>query len=117
MLDGIQNRVYNTGWSSEYYVLPEGARELQDLIEHREMNFAIGNIFKAAYRLGEKEGTDAEYDLNKIIWFATRELQRIRKEKGSVNQDNVRNGDSGGRCPAVATTRDYVLEEDIPFGS
>lgn len=36
------------------------------------MDFAIGNIFKACYRLGEKEGTDLLYDLNKIIFFAER---------------------------------------------
>lgn len=65
------------GWSSDYYELPEGAKELQDLIEHRNMNFAIGNIFKAAYRLGNKPGTARAYDLNKIIWYAQRELARL----------------------------------------
>ena len=68
-----------TGWSSGYYELPKGATELQDLIEHKEMNFAIGNIFKACYRLGEKPGADATYDLEKIIWFAQRELERHRR--------------------------------------
>jgi hypothetical protein len=66
----------NTGWSSSYYELPPGATELQDLIEHREMNFAVGNIFKACYRLGMKPGADAVYDLEKVIWFAQRELAR-----------------------------------------
>lgn len=66
-----------TGWSSRYYKLPFNARELQDLIEHREMNFAVGNIFKAAYRLGHKESTSAIYDLDKIIWFAQREKARL----------------------------------------
>lgn len=70
-----------TGWASKYYELPKEAHELQDLIEYRGMNFAIGNIFKAAYRLGQKPGANAEYDLEKIIWFAQRELSRIRKEK------------------------------------
>ena len=69
-----------TGWSSPYYVLPEGATELQDLIEHKRMNFAVGNIFKACYRLGEKHGTDATYDLEKIVWFAQRELERRKRE-------------------------------------
>jgi hypothetical protein len=66
-----------TGWSSGYYELPEGAKELQDLIEHRGMNFSVGNIFKACYRLGRKPGTDAVYDLQKIIWYAQRELHRL----------------------------------------
>jgi len=38
------------------------------------MSFAVGNIFKAAYRMGQKGEV---YDLNKIIWFAKRELRRI----------------------------------------
>lgn len=68
------------GWSSDYYELPPDATELQDLIEHKQMNFSVGNIFKAAYRLGEKRGTDELYDLNKILWFAQREKNRILKQ-------------------------------------
>jgi hypothetical protein len=60
------------GSHADYYVLPEGATELNDLIEARGMSFARGNIFKAVYRLGEKQGVDVEYDLNKIILFAQR---------------------------------------------
>ena len=67
------------GSTPSQYALPPGAKELQDLIEHREMNFAVGNIFKACYRLGTKDGVSAEYDLNKIIFFAKRELARIQK--------------------------------------
>lgn len=69
----------SNGWTSDYYELPDGATEMQDLIEHREMNFAMGNVFKACYRYGHKENTTQEYDLNKIIWYAQRELNRIRK--------------------------------------
>lgn len=68
-----------TGGSSKYYELPEGCKELQDLIEYKNMNFAMANIFKATYRLGNKPGTDMIYDLEKIIWFANREIERIKK--------------------------------------
>ncbi len=67
----------NSGLHSDYYMLPEDCRELMDLIEHKDMSFAVGNIFKAAYRLGDKEGTSKKYDLEKIIFFAQRELARI----------------------------------------
>lgn len=67
------------GSTPSQYALPNGAKELQDLIEHRGMNFAVGNIFKACYRLGTKDGVSAEYDLNKIIFFAKRELARIQR--------------------------------------
>ncbi len=65
------------GSTPEQYALPEDATELQDLIEYREMNFAIGNIFKACYRLGVCKHSDVLRDLNKILWFAQRELDRI----------------------------------------
>jgi hypothetical protein len=68
-----------TGGSSKYYQLPEGCKELQDLIEYKNMNFSIANIFKAAYRLGNKPGTDEIYDLEKIVWFANREIERKKK--------------------------------------
>jgi hypothetical protein len=66
-----------TGGSSDYYKIPVGAKDLLDLIEHKNMSFGLGNIFKACYRLGEKMGTSRKYDLEKIIFFAQRELDRV----------------------------------------
>lgn len=60
------------GGSTSYYELPAGATELNDLIEHKRMSFALGNIFKACYRFGEKDAASRMYDLNKIIYFAER---------------------------------------------
>lgn len=74
----------STGWSTDYYELPEGAKELQDLIEYREMNFSVGNIFKACYRLGRKDGATTLYDLNKIRWYVEREIARV-----SANADKA----------------------------
>jgi len=71
-----------TGGSSSYYQLPSGAKELGDLIEGKQMNFNIGNIFKACYRLGEKPNVDALYDLNKILWFVQREIAYREKNNG-----------------------------------
>lgn len=65
------------GGSTDYYDIPEGVVDLQGLIEYKNMNFAVGNIFKACYRMGRKEGNDDSYDLRKIIFFAERELNRI----------------------------------------
>jgi len=74
---GIEEDVEDGGSTPSQYGLPEGSTDLQDLIEHRNMNFAIGNIFKAAYRLGTKNNDS--YELNKIIWFAQRELNKLEK--------------------------------------
>lgn len=60
------------GGSTSYYELPDNATELNDLIEHKNMSFALGNIFKACYRFGEKDAASRLYDLNKIIYFAER---------------------------------------------
>ena len=65
----------NGGSTPKQYGIPAGATELQDLIEYRDMNFAIGNIFKACYRLGTKN--DALYEMNKVLWFAERERDRL----------------------------------------
>ncbi|WP_421505531.1 hypothetical protein [Brucella pseudogrignonensis] len=64
--------IIGDGGSTSYYELPEGASELNDLIEHKRMSFALGNIFKACYRFGEKDVASRLYDLNKIIFFAER---------------------------------------------
>ena len=69
------------GSTPSQYALPKGAAELQDLIEFREMNFAMGNIFKACYR--KKDAVDRLYDIRKIIWFAQREEQRLMKEESA----------------------------------
>ena len=70
-------KIASDGGPSEYYDFPKGAETLNDIIEFKEMSFAQGNIFKAAYRMGTKEGIDLEYDLNKIIYYANRMLDRL----------------------------------------
>jgi len=65
-------KIKSSGGSSKYYAIPEDAKDLQDLIEVKEMSFARGNLFKALYRLGVKDGTDVGYDLNKLQWFLDR---------------------------------------------
>jgi hypothetical protein len=69
------------GKASAYYDFPKGCNTLNDLIEYKDMSFAQGNIFKAAYRLGNKDGISIEYDLNKIIYYAQRMLNQLEKEK------------------------------------
>lgn len=71
----------NNGGSTDYYKLPSGAIDLQDLIEFKNMNFAQGNIFKALYRLNDNHHSDAIRDLNKVVWFAQREIQRLQGSK------------------------------------
>lgn len=76
----VENAV-NNGGITDYYATPKQNETLQDLIEHKAMNFSQGNIFKAVYRMNDYSHSAAERDLNKIIWFAERELKRIREGK------------------------------------
>lgn len=75
-----KSNIVSDGGSTSYYELPEGSTELNDLIEHKKMSFALGNIFKACYRFGEKDAASRLYDLNKIIFFAER-LKKLEEKK------------------------------------
>lgn len=90
------------GSSVNQYGIPAGATDLQDLIEHRDMSFAVGNIFKACYRLGIKN--DTMYELNKIKWFVQRLIDS--------NSETIEGG-SG----TFNLTPDMLLssEDDIPL--
>ena len=46
------------GSTAKYYELPDGAKELQDLISFRDMNSQIGEIFRSCYRFGIASHSD-----------------------------------------------------------
>lgn len=82
------NPANNNGGDTGYYDLPRDVETLQDLIEHKEFNFAQGEIFKAAYTLNDdsaRKHSNKVRDLNKIIWYAQREIARIShgEERGT----------------------------------
>ena len=78
----LEIEAHNNGGKTDYYDLPKDAKCCQDIIEWREMNFQQGNIFKVAFTFncGRHSGTDYRRDLNKIIYFAQRELERLTNE-------------------------------------
>lgn len=67
------------GSTADYYVLPEGATQLQDLISHRNMNAQIGEIFRAGYRYGMASHSDMLRDAKKIRFYAQAEVERLEK--------------------------------------
>tara|TARA_Y100000401_G_C8217701_1_gene171673 strand:+ start:80 stop:505 length:426 start_codon:yes stop_codon:yes gene_type:complete len=67
------------GSSADYYVLPEGANELQDLISHKNMNAQIGEIFRSCYRYGQPLHSDMLRDAKKIKFYAEAEIKRLEK--------------------------------------
>lgn len=76
----IPNTSNNNGGSTDYYKLKPEWKDGMDIIEDRGMNYSQGNILKVAMtlNLGRHEGTNYERELNKIKFFADRELNRIR---------------------------------------
>lgn len=70
------------GSTASYYELPEQARELQDLISHRNMNAQDGEIFRAIYRKGLAKHSDALRDAKKVKFYADAEVERLEKIKG-----------------------------------
>ena len=79
----MQRDKQNNGGSSDWYLLPDNAKTLQDLIEHRNMNGAVKDIFKACYRLGIKT-EDELRDLNKTAYYALREIGRVTGRKDYI---------------------------------
>jgi hypothetical protein len=77
-----KDTTHNNGGSTDYYKFQPGWTDCQDIIESRSMNFSQGNIFKVAFcfNVGRHSAVTYERELNKIIWFAQRELERIKQD-------------------------------------
>ena len=67
----------DSGNHASYYDLPPDATRLQDLLVDMPWNQA--NIFKASFRWDKKP--DLRYNLEKIIFFAEEELDRLDAEE------------------------------------
>ena len=67
------------GSTASYYELPKGAKELQDLISHRNMNAQIGEILRACYRYGSAPHSDQLRDAKKIKFYIDAEIKRLEK--------------------------------------
>lgn len=76
----VEEKAHNNGGSTDYYKLKTTWKDLADIMEYRSMNYNQGNIFKSAFcfNVGRHDGTSYERELNKIIYFAERELKRIK---------------------------------------
>jgi len=78
-------KLVSDGSSADYYVLPNDAKELQDLISHKNMNAQIGEIFRACYRYGEVAHSKMLRDAKKIKFYAEAEIKRLEKLDGHNN--------------------------------
>lgn len=65
------------GSSADYYKLPQGCTELQDLISYRNLNAQDGEIFRAIYRKGRASHSDELRDARKVLFYAQAEVKRL----------------------------------------
>lgn len=76
----------HTGGSSSYYYITINGQTISclDVIEALGMDFALGNIFKATWRIAaarngkKKKGNNEKYDFEKIIFFAEKYLKKAK---------------------------------------
>ncbi len=65
------------GSTASYYELPDGAKELQDLISFKNMNAQMGEVFRGTYRYGEASHSDRLRDAKKIRFYINAEIKRL----------------------------------------
>ena len=70
-------KITSDGSTAPYYELPRNAKELQDLISHRNMNSQVGEIFRTCYRMGRAAHSDELRDAKKILFYAKAEVARL----------------------------------------
>ena len=101
----------NNGGTTDYYQLDPQWKQAQDIIEARNMNFAQGNILKAAFCFNtpRHRGTDYERELRKIIWFAERELASLEANR-KVLEDAIREVDGRIKIPDICKPQDFFSE-------
>lgn len=74
-----KDKIKSDGSTAKYYELPYGAKELQHLISHKDMNAQIGEIFRACYRYGEVEHSEKMRDAKKIKFYIEAEIERLAR--------------------------------------
>lgn len=75
----LESMRISDGSTADYYQLPNDAKELQDLISHKNMNAQIGEIFRACYRYGEVAHSKMLRDAKKMKFYAEAEIARLEK--------------------------------------
>ena len=98
-------KIVSDGSTASYYELPEGARELQDLISHRDMNAQMGEIFRATYRYGLASHSDQLRDAKKIRFYIEAEIRRLEKLTAPVGPRSAWIPHDGRGMPAYADTQ------------
>jgi hypothetical protein len=90
------------GSTADYYQLPAGATELQDLISYRNLNAQDGEIFRAIYRKGRASHSDELRDAKKVLFYAKAEVARLENLRADALGDR--------KCNASITCGDMPAD-------
>lgn len=74
------------GATASYYELPEWARELADLIRHKQMNGSQAEMFRAIYRGAEASHSDERRQARKVLTYAIDEVVRTHYPERSIRE-------------------------------
>ena len=88
-----------SGSDNFLYDFPPGTSCFADLADR--MTFNRASIIKSGLRWGEKDGTTLRYDLEKIIWYANRELRKLSAMENSQSHAARRKGEIPGTIQSV----------------
>lgn len=109
------------GSTADYYELPAGATELQDLISHRDMNAQLGEIFRAAYRYGMASHSGKLRDAKKIRFYIEAEIKRLEalSSDRSQREHNQIVADQADlmRVPATFGQQNMIDPADVEIAS
>ena len=96
------------GSTADYYELPAGATQLQDLISHRNLNAQDGEMFRAIYRKGRASHSDELRDAKKVLFYAQAEVARLEKlQASSAISSIVKESLRGNRLPCNNPVRAF----------
>lgn len=76
----VETKIVSDGGPSKYYDFLSGWKTLNDMMDYKAekqwkgLSFHMGNVQKAIFRWGNKNGTTVEYDAKKIIYSGCRIL-------------------------------------------
>ena len=79
MFSGIQN----DGSKNSFYSIPEWVKDCDDLADYLGLDFFQGNILKSIWGISKgnrHSGTNKERDLNKIIHYASKSKEKLKRE-------------------------------------
>lgn len=102
--------IKSDGSTASYYELPPNATQLQDLISYKNMNAQLGEIFRACYRYGQVEHSDKLRDINKILFYAQAEKERLLKYEMPWEKEVPAKQTSYGEFDEVKTFENAVEE-------